>query len=313
MFAPLSKIKISIKYIMSEDKYLVQSVIFDKSVYSPRQAKKWLQASGYKAPKMDETAHYLRFRQVSPTEAKKQGFADYNTKPLGNGDIKLVIAYPSLTGGKMKASEISDFIDASYSKNPPKELDGFTLDSKLSNDIAKVYYNPNTGEARIIHRGTEGLKDWGNNLAYIAGAYELTDRYKRGKKVQEQAEKKYGKKNISTLGHSQGAVLARKLGADTKEVINVNPAFKGEKPKKNEYNIRSSADVVSGLYAPVAKVREVLNPKEKRHDITIKAESFNPLKEHSADILGRLGEKEIGVGAGRRVNGRTSDTIWWYL
>jgi hypothetical protein len=299
---------------MSGEDYLVQSIIFDKDVFTPRKAKKWLISSGYKAPKMDETAHYLRFRQVSPTEVKRQGYGNYHTKPIGNGDIKLVIAYPGLTGGKMKANEIADFIDASYSKNPPKELDGFLLDSKLSTATAKVYYNPNTGEARVIHRGTEGLKDWGNNLAYLAGAYELTDRYKQGKKVQDLAEKKYGKKNISTLGHSQGAVLARKLGADTKEVINVNPAFKGEVPKKNEYNIRSSADVVSGLYAPVAKVRSILTPgTSKKHDITIKADSYNPLKEHSADILGRLGDKEIGVGAGRRVNGRTSDTIYWYL
>ena len=299
---------------MSGEDYLVQSIIFDKDMFTPRKAKKWLISSGYKAPKMDETEHYMRFRQVSPTEVKRQGYGNYRTKPIGNGDIKLVIAYPGLSGGKMKANEIADFIDASYSKNPPKELDGFLLDSKLSTATAKVYYNPNTGEARVIHRGTEGLKDWGNNLAYLAGAYELTDRYKQGKKVQDLAEKKYGKKNISTLGHSQGAVLARKLGADTKEVINVNPAFKGEVPKKNEYNIRASADVVSGLYAPVAKVRSILTPgTSKKHDITIKADSYNPLKEHSADILGRLGDKEIGVGAGRRVNGRTSDTIYWYL
>lgn len=217
-------------------------------------------------------------------------------------------------GGKMKASAIADFIDASYSKKPPKELDGFFLDSKLSTEYAKVYYQPSTGEARVVHRGTEGLADWGNNLAYLAGAYNLTDRYKQGKKVQDAAEKKYGKKNISTLGHSQGAILARKLGSDTKEVINVNPAFKGEIPKKNEYNIRSDADVVSGLYAPVSKIRSILTPEtSKKHDITIKSESRNPLSEHSADITRRLGEKEIGVGAGRRVAGRTSDIINWYL
>jgi hypothetical protein len=108
--------------------------------------------------------------------------------------------------------------------------------------------------------------------------------------------------------------LARKLGSDTKEVINVNPAFKGEIPKKNEYNIRSDADVVSGLYAPVAKIRSILTPgTSKKHDITIAHESRNPLSEHSADITRRLGDKEIGVGAGRRVAGRTSDIINWYL
>jgi hypothetical protein len=300
---------------MQED-YLVQSIIFDKSAYSPAKARKWCRENGYKCPKIDETANYYRFRQVSPAVANKSGYTEYRTKDLGNGDVKLVLAYPGLTGGKMKAKTIADFIDASYKKKPPKELDGFTLDSKLTTDTAKVYYNPNTGEARVIHRGTEGLKDWGNNLAYIAGVYNLTDRYKQGKKVQDQAEKKYGKQNISTLGHSQGSVLARKLGADTKEVINVNPAFKGEIPLKNEYNIRSSADVVSGLYAPVAKLRGLLTPEySKKHDITIKSESLNPLKEHSADILDRIADKEIGVGAGKRVRrlGGSSDVINWFM
>lgn len=297
--------------------YLVQSVIFDKTIFTPRKAKKWLVSSGYKAPKMDETANFLRFRQVSPTEAKRKGYTNYRTKPIGNGDVKLVLVYKGLEGGKMKAREISDFIDASYAKKPPAELNGFILDKSLTNDTAKVYYNPETGEARVIHRGTDGLKDWGNNLAYIVGAYEKTDRYKKGKRTQELAEKKYGKQNISTLGHSQGAVLARKLGADTKEIINVNPAFKGETPAKNEYNIRSTADVVSGLYNPVQKIREVLTPTQAKkigeRTITIEADTINPLKEHSADILNRIGEQEIGAGHLRRVGGRVSDTIWWYL
>ena len=132
------------------------------------------------------------------------------------------------------------------------------------------------------------------------GAYELTPRYREGKKVQDEAERKYGKKNISTLGHSQGAVLARKLGTDTKEIINVNPAYMGEKPAKNEYNIRSSNDVVSSAFAPVASARKVLFPKySKKRDIKVKAETLNPLTEHSYDILDRLDQnKTIGVGAG---------------
>jgi hypothetical protein len=132
----------------------------------------------------------------------------------------------------------------------------------------------------------------------------MTPRYKKGKSVQDKAEKKYGKENISTIAHSQGAVLARKLGSDTKEVINVNPLYTFERPKKNEYNIRSSTDVVSGLYAPVAKVREVLYPHySKKHDITIPSQSATDvLEEHSLRILDRLGDKEIGVGAGNNIS-----------
>jgi hypothetical protein len=137
----------------------------------------------------------------------------------------------------------------------------------------------------------------------------------RGKDGYCRDQKKYGKQNISTLGHSQGSVLSRKLGKGTKEIINVNPAYTGEKPQKNEYNIRSSSDVVSGLYAPVAKIRSVFSPKyAKKHDVTIPTKSsLDVLGEHSYNILDRLGEKEIGVGAGRRLKslGYSLDSIDW--
>lgn len=210
-------------------------------------------------------------------------------------------------GGKRTAKEIKDFLEASYQENPPNELDGFILDKSLSTDTAKVYYNPQTKEAVVAHRGTKGALDWGNNLAYALGYYDYTPRYKKGKSVQDKAEEKYGKSNISTLGHSQGSILARKLGADTKEVINVNPAYAFEKPKKNEYNIRSKTDVVSGLYAPISYARSVLFPKySKKHDITIPSKSTTDvLGEHSYNILDRLGNQEIGVGAGNKISTNT--------
>ena len=215
---------------------------------------------------------------------------------------KIKKSISKLYGGKLKADEIKGFVNESYEKNPKSNLGDWILDSELSNDNAKVYYNPKTGEAVVTHRGTQGASDWGNNAAYALGAYKFTDRYKQGKKVQDKVEKKYGKKNISTLGHSQGAILARELGGDTKEIINVNPAYSFEKPKKNEYNIRSENDVVSSAYAPVAKAREVLFPEySKKHDIKIPSESVTDvLGNHSADVLDKLGDQEIGVGAGRR-------------
>lgn len=212
-------------------------------------------------------------------------------------------------GGKRTSKEIKQFLNASYEKNPPETIDDWVLDKELSGATGKVYYNPKTGEAVVAHRGTKGVADWGNNFAYALGAYKLTDRYKKGKKIQEKAEKKYGDKNISTLGHSQGAILARHLGGDTKEVINVNPAYTFEKPRKNEYNVRSSSDVVSGLYAPVAKTRQILFPKySKKHDITIPSKNITDvLGEHSYDILDRLGDKEVGVGAGVGVSRMIDD------
>ena len=192
----------------------------------------------------------------------------------------------------MKTKIIKKMLDASYQNNPPSKIGGYQLDKDLTTPTAKVYYNPRKNEASVIHRGTQSnsLLDWRNNLAYLTGNYKRTDRYRQGLNTQNKAEDKYGKKNISTLGHSQGSIIAREVGADTKQIINVNPAYKFEIPKKNEYNIRSSSDVVSGLYAPVSAIRK------SDKDITIP--SKNPLDiigEHSYNILDRLDNQQIGV------------------
>lgn len=194
-----------------------------------------------------------------------------------------------LRGGKRTVKEVKEFINASYDENPPEKIGDFILDKNLTTSTGKVYYNPQTREAVVIHRGTQGGADWSNNLAYLSGTYERTDRYKQGKKVQDEAEKKYGAKNISTLSHSQGSVLARKLGANTKEIINLNPAYKGEQELPNEYNIRSKSDVVSGILG----VKQYLNPSKNVTTIESKS-SFEPLGEHSPDILDRLEVNEIG-------------------
>jgi len=221
---------------------------------------------------------------------------------LYGGFVLKKVVLEKQKGGKLQASEIKEFVNQSYEKTPQPFIGEWVLDKDLSNDNAKVYYVPRTGEAVVVHRGTPGASDWGNNVAYVLGAYKLTGRYKTGKSVQDKVEKKYGKKNISTLGHSQGAILARELGADTKEIINVNPAYTFENPKKNEYNIRSENDVVSGAFAPVAKARELLFPEySKKHDIKIPSSSVTDvLGNHSADVLDKLGDQEIGQGAGRK-------------
>jgi hypothetical protein len=81
-------------------------------------------------------------------------------------------------------------------------------------------------------------------------------------------------------------VLSRHLGENSKEIINLNPAYVAEKPKKNEYNIKSSTDVVSKL-----------KPIHKK-DIEIKAETSNPLTEHSSEILNRL-DQDLLIGKGK--------------
>ena len=268
--------------------YKIQSVLFSTKKWNPQTASEWLKENNYQVKKIDQqTPNFLRFRQTSPKPLENAGYHFVNKK-LGNSGVELVIAYPpekQSKGGKISIGNLKHFIDNSYSKKPKENIEGYVIDKAISNDIAKTYYNPETGHAVITHRGTSGAKDWANNLAYLTGLYKYTDRYKRGKKAQEATNKKYGKENVSTVGHSQGAVLARHLGEGTKEIINLNPAYVAEKPKKNEYNIKSSSDVVSKL-----------KPIHKK-DIEIQATTSNPLTEHSTEILNRLDvNQEVGRG-----------------
>ena len=179
-------------------------------------------------------------------------------------------------GGKISASSLNKMINSSYKsrKDADADIDGYTLDTALSTKKAKVYFDKN-GKAVVVHRGTAGTaSDWMNNAAYLTGLYKHTDRYKQGKAVQEAAEAKYGAENIDTVGHSQSGILARELGKNTKNIITVNPASLFQKQADNETVIRSSLDPVSFLQqGPVN---------------TIKAETYNPLTEHSSNILQRV-------------------------
>lgn len=205
-----------------------------------------------------------------------------------------------IIGGAVSAKNLQAFIEQSYKEEPSDVIGDFVIDPDLSTYTTKVYTNPETRQTIVAHRGTKGTWDWGNNLAYAMGLYDYTDRYKQGAETQKKAESKYGKENISTIGHSQGAVLSRKLGQDTKEIINVNPAWMGEIPSPNEYNIRSSFDPVSALFMPYSAIQSYVNPKfTQSHNITIPSKSyFDPRTEHKAKILERV-DPNLMIGAGQ--------------
>ena len=192
-------------------------------------------------------------------------------------------------GGALKADEIKHFVNASYEKKgqAPTDINGYVLDKELSNGQAKVYHNPTTGKTIVANRGTQGtLQDWANNIAYTMGMYDYTGRWKNAKRTQDEAIQKYGKVDTN-VGHSQSGIITRKLNnlGKTGEVINVNPASLGESQKKNETIVRSTLDPVS-----------IFQPNKYSNNVSIKAESYNPLTEHSGSILGRLNPYQmIGI------------------
>lgn len=190
-----------------------------------------------------------------------------------------------IKGGSVSTDNIQKFIKNSYNKNGVSDIDGFKKDIPLSTDEIQTYFNKLNGQVIIVFRGTEGtLTDWSNNAQYFIGNYENTDRFKRAKTLFNKIIKKYNEKNLTLIGHSQGAILTRKLGKNVKEIINVNPASLGEKPMPNEYNIKSKIDVPSLL----------LQSNDKT--TTIKSSSYNPVAEHKSDILEKIPNQLIGAG-----------------
>ena len=199
-------------------------------------------------------------------------------------------------GGKLSSSYINQFVSSSYAKKGklPNKIGDFQLDNSLSGQRVQVYHNPSTGEAVVVHRGSQGIHDWGNNLKYFLGFnLKNTEREKFASKVQKEAEAKYGAKNISTLGHSLGGKIASDVGKDSKEIITLNRAVAGrdllKNPiKDNEFSIRTQLDPVSFFL-----------PKDSK-TTTIPSTTINPIAEHSTDVVKRLDPNlEIGKGLDR--------------
>ena len=185
----------------------------------------------------------------------------------------------------LDAETIKKLLDGSYGEATPP---GWKKDNRLSTNQQKVYIHELSGKVVVSHRGTVGTaQDWFNNAMYgVFGdrGYELTGRYKKAKKTQQKAEKKYGADNITTIGHSQGGLLAQKVGGDSAEIITLNKAtrpqdFFQRKRGEKQTDIRTEGDVVSMFKNPFETQGE---------QVTIKTDKFNPLAEHATDVLDRM-------------------------
>jgi len=189
-------------------------------------------------------------------------------------------------GGAISAKDLKALHQSAYKKDKDKQVGDWAIDESISKPTAVVYVNQKTKQPIVIHRGTEGtLKDWSNNLAYVAGLSKKTQRYKDSEAVQKQAEEKYG--DTLTSGHSQGGIYS-KLARNKKGIIDINPASMGEVATEGT-TIRAKNDPVSLL----AGLTNVFKKSDKNITTSTKA---NPLDAHSLDILDELGDKELGAG-----------------
>jgi predicted esterase YcpF (UPF0227 family) len=228
----------------------------------------------------------------------------FQIKHLKNNRIKVVQVNPSVPsptqcqydyiGGKINTKTLQSMIKNGYSKKPQSvdKVDGYDLDKELSGTRAQVYHNKDTNHLVINHRGTKGLSDVMTDLQLMVG-YKNGKRFQHGKKVTDDAIKKYDTDNITVSGHSLGAQVAKEANKDhQKELISVNPAIVPNDllnvQKKNETVIRSELDPISALHS--------ISPfASKSRTINIKAKTMNPLTEHKSGVLDRITDENVGV------------------
>jgi hypothetical protein len=65
----------------------VQSVLFDKDLFTRRSAISWLRKHGFKSSKVDETNRYYRFRQFTPNKNRR-----HRIKEIDDG-IKFIFEF----------------------------------------------------------------------------------------------------------------------------------------------------------------------------------------------------------------------------
>jgi len=122
--------------------------------------------------------------------------------------------------------------------------------------------------------------------------------------------KEYLKNNLTTIGHSQGAIYAYLYGNIGKEVITFNPApFNSNDKPANTYDIRIKGDIVSKFsgMSVIGKTQNatkiVLDPTKNKKNVTIKYTNGDikhklvDISKHSCEQLGKdSGHENIFFG-----------------
>jgi hypothetical protein len=195
-------------------------------------------------------------------------------------------------GGAIDSDTLQKMISNGYQDDPKKvnSIDNYKIDKSLSGQRVQVYHNKDTGHLVINHRGTKGIHDVVSDIGLMFNN-KSNDRFAHGKKITDQALQKYDTDNVTITGHSLGHQIAKESNKNNHELITVNPAITPydmfNKQKKNETIVRSSLDPISALHS--------LNPfASKNNTINIKAKSYNPLTEHSSNVLDRIKGTTLG-------------------
>jgi hypothetical protein len=209
--------------------------------------------------------------------------------PFGSKSIKAVKKATGIKKGfkstnvHISSGELKGLLEETYKKGKGanENYGSYQIDKQLSTGRAKVYYNPTSGKTVVAHRGSTNLQDWKENFNYALGIGGKGKAYKKSEAVQKAAEAKYGTNNLETIGHSKGALHAQSLGGKGLiQTLNKPVNLKDIKKviPKTQIDYKSSRD-------PVSFLRKYQKGESAK---VIKSTTFNPLVEHSTEVLGRI-------------------------
>jgi len=200
-----------------------------------------------------------------------------------------------IVGGKVTVGNLKGIIKNGYQKDKIDDINDYKLDKELSGERVQVYHNPKTNHTIINHRGTKGLQDVITDIRLLFGD-KSSERFQHFKEVSEKAHEKYKDSNITQVGHSLGAQLAKEANVKRNdETVTYNgattPLDLFNQQKSNEYNIRTSIDPISAIqqYQPFQKPES---------NIVIPSTSYNLLDEHKSHALNRLDPNMVVSGGG---------------
>lgn len=195
---------------------------------------------------------------------------------------------------QLSKDNLEKMLSSTYQKQN-ESLGSYEVDRALSGGRVKVYHDPTTKHTVVAHRGSAVGRDWLENAMYAVGIKKGKG-WRVSKQKQEAAYKKYGADNITTIGHSKGALHAQEYGQKGAQVITLNKPVNVQdilfkKVPKKQIDYTGEGDVVSALRPLQRGSKEIVLSKGQGLIKRAKNAALHPiktiLKEHGMETLRR--------------------------
>jgi len=171
---------------------------------------------------------------------------------IGNGFKEKTLIDDSVKKNASFANE------AYIKKDVRKDIGNYKYDKGLSTNDTGVYYNPDKNKIKIVHKGSDSLRDTFDYKDMHDDNLNENKNFNDAKKITEKANKKYNSSKTKHIGHSKGGTFANYLA---KQLGHKSVSFNGYNIKNSNSNVHKSYCVVGD---PVCTKNFVQNKDEKK-------------------------------------------------